>query len=222
MLKLQKTKTYPMLEYILHLSPGILIALVIIIFIGLVSQAALYAKAGEPWAAALVPGWNVMIFVDVVGRPKWQSWIIMVPGIIIMAVILIWRVELNGLFPVIDKETLVAMPGPTLWKDVMIPLVIIGIAALPMIIFTMLIFTEICDSFGQYKTSDKVMAVIFNGAYILFGIALSQAQYEAPWYKKKRGIPYTLPEDPKKIRAAQMAKAQEIKRSQGRSATGRK
>ncbi|MBK9191358.1 MAG: hypothetical protein IPM77_07495 [Crocinitomicaceae bacterium] len=62
-----------MLDYILHLSPGILIALVIVIFIGLVSQAALYAKAGEPWIAALVPVWNVIIFVDVVGRPKWQK-----------------------------------------------------------------------------------------------------------------------------------------------------
>ena len=91
-----------MLDYILHLSPGILIALVIVAFIALVSQAALYAKAGEPWIAAIVPVWNVMVFVDVVGRPKWQSFIIMVPGTAILIMILLNWTQINGLFPVID------------------------------------------------------------------------------------------------------------------------
>lgn len=206
-----------MLDFILHLSPGILIALVIIIFIGLVSQAALYAKAGEPWIAALVPVWNVMIFVDVVGRPKWQSWIIMVPGIIIGAMIVIYWPQLDGLFPVIDPETLVAGAWgvKSTFADAMIPITVMLVASLPMIVFMMIIFTEICESFGKHKTSDKIAAIIFNGAYILFVIALSPAEYEAPWYKKKRGIPYTLPEDPRKKKAEQMAKAKAMAQAHG-------
>ncbi|MBK9590751.1 MAG: hypothetical protein IPO32_04315 [Crocinitomicaceae bacterium] len=214
-----------MLDFILHLSPGILIALAVIIFIGLIAQAALYAKANEPWVAALVPVWNVIIFVDVVGRPKWQSWIIMVPGIIIAAMILIYWPQLDGLFPVIDSETLVAGPWGTKssFADATIPLTVIGIAAVPMIVFMMIIFTEICESFGQHKTSDKILAIIFNGAYILFAIALSPtAQYEAPWYKKKRGLPYTVPEDPRKIKAAQMAKAQAMAKAQGHGHYGKR
>jgi len=205
-----------MLDYILHLSPGILIALVIIVFIGLVSQAALYAKAGEPWAAALVPVWNVMIFVDIVGRPKWQSWIIMIPGFTIMAMIILYWPQIDGLFPVIDPDTKVAYPGPTAWSEVTVPLAVIGIVSIPMIVFMMVIFAEICESFGRHKTSDKILAIVFNGAYLLFAIALSPtAQYEAPWYKKKRGLPYTVPEDPRKIKAAQMAKAQAIAKAHG-------
>lgn len=214
-----------MLDYIMHLSPGILIALVIVIFIGLVSQAALYAKAGEPWVAALVPVWNVMIFVDVVGRPKWQSWIIMVPGFTIMAVILLYWPQLDGLFPVIDSETLVAGPWGTKssFAAATVPLLVIAVASLPMIVFMMIIFTEICESFGRHKTSDKIAAVVFNGAYLLFAIALSPtAQYEAPWYKKKRGLPYTVPEDPRKIKAQQMAKAQAIAKAHGHGHYGTK
>lgn len=214
-----------MLDYILHLSPGILIALVIVIFIGLVSQAALYAKAGEPWVAALVPVWNVIIFVDVVGRPKWQSWIIMVPGLFIGGVILFYWPELNGLFPVIDPDTLEAggWGVKSTFSDAMVPLVMIGVAAIPMIIFMMVIFTEICESFGQHKTSDKILAIVFNGAYVLFAIALSAtAQYEAPWYKKKRGLPYTVPEDPRKIKAQQMAKAQAMAKAQGHGHYGKR
>lgn len=204
-----------MLDYILHLSPGILIALVIIIFIGVVSQAALYAKAGEPWVAALVPVWNVIIFVDLVGRPKWQSIIIMIPGTVIAAVILMNWPEINGLFPVIDPETLVASPGPTSLSDLSTQLIIIGIAMLPMLVFGAIIFTEICDSFGKHKTSDKIYALIFNGAYILFVIGLSPAEYEAPWYKKKRGIPYEMPVDPRKVKAAQMAAAKALAKAAG-------
>ncbi len=214
-----------MLDFILHLSPGILIALAVIIFIGLIAQAALYAKANEPWVAALVPVWNVIIFVDVVGRPKWQSWIIMVPGIIIAAMILIYWPQLDGLFPVVDSETLEAgvWGAKSSFADATVPLAVIGVAAVPMIVFMMIIFTEICESFGQHKTSDKILAIIFNGAYILFAIALSPtAQYEAPWYKKKRGLPYTVPEDPRKIKAQQMAKAQAMAKAQGHGHYGKR
>lgn len=205
----------PMFNYITHLSQGIYIALIIVVFIGLISQAALYAKAGKPWVAALVPIWNVIVFVDVVGRPKWQSWIIMVPGIAMFAVVLLYWPQIDGLFPVVDANK-VAHPGPSTWADVTVPLTIIGIAAIPMIAFMMIIFTEICESFGKHKTIDKVLAIIFNGAYMLFALALaSDVQYEAPWYRKKRGLPYTVPEDPKKIKAQQMAKAQAMAKAHG-------
>ena len=204
-----------MLDYILHLSPGILVALVIVAFIGFVSQAALYAKAGEPWLAALVPVWNVLIFVDLVGRPKIQSLIILIPGTIILVTGILYWPDFNGLFPVIDPTTFVQSPGPTQFSDVMIPLIVIGVCMIPEIIFGAIIFTEICDSFGKHKTSDKVLAIIFNGAYILFVIGLSPAEYEAPWYKKKRGIPYEMPIDPRKVKAAQLAAAKALAKASG-------
>jgi len=204
-----------MLDYILHLSPGILIALAIIIFIGVVSQAALYAKAGEPWVAALVPVWNVIIFVDLVGRPKWQSLIIIIPGTVIATVLVLYWPEINGLFPVFHPVTFAESPGTTSFSDLTVPFTIIGICMIPELVFGAIIFTEICDSFGKHKFSDKVLALVFNGAYILFVIGLSPAEYEAPWYKKKRGIPYEMPIDPRKVKAAQLAAARALAKASG-------
>jgi len=203
-----------MIDYILHLNPGIIIALVIVIFIGIVSQAALYAKAGEPWVAALVPIWNVMIFVDLVGRPKSHSLIILIPGTVMLVTGILYWPEFNSLF-IQNPETLEFFMGPEGFAPVMKPLAIIGIASIPMIIFVMVIFTEICDSFGKHKTSDKILAIIFNGAYILFVIGLSPVEYEGPWYKKKRGIPFVLPVDPKKVKAQQMAAARALSKAAG-------
>lgn len=58
-----------MIDYLMHLSPGVWVALVTLTFIGLVSQISLYAKAGQPAVSALVPVWNVLVFCKVVGRP---------------------------------------------------------------------------------------------------------------------------------------------------------
>ena len=151
------------------------------------------------------------------------SWCIMIPGVIILAIAIIFWPQLDGLFPVIDPNTLEAGPcgEKRSFQDALLPLSIMGVVALPMIIFMMIIFTEICESFGKHTTLDKILAIIFNGAYVLFAIALAaDVQYEAPWYKKKRGIPYTMPEDPKKIKAAQIAKAQAIAKAHGHN--GRK
>ncbi|MBK9191359.1 MAG: hypothetical protein IPM77_07500 [Crocinitomicaceae bacterium] len=149
----------------------------------------------------------------------------MVPGIIILGMIGLYWPQLDGLFPVIDPETLEASAWGTKspFSEAMVPIYVIIGASIPMIIFLMIIFTEICESFGKHTTTDKILAVIFNGAYVLFAIALApNVQYEAPWYKKKRGLPYTVPEDPRKIKAAQMAKAQAMAKAAGHGHYGKK
>ncbi len=182
-----------MIEFLLGLSPGLLVASIIIAFIGLISQMSLYAKAGQAPISALVPGWNVVVFCKVVGRPAIHSLFLIIPGLIIVGTIAAYWPDIDGLFPIHGQGGRL-VPGPTELSDVTVPFSIIGIVSLPIIYFVIVMFTEVCDSFGKHKTIDKVLCVIFNGIYILFALGISDARYEAPWYAKKRKQPYYIPD----------------------------
>lgn len=182
-----------MIEFMLGLSPGLLVAAIIIAFIALISQMSLYAKAGQPAIAALVPVWNVIVFCKVVGRPAIHCLWLIGPGLIIGGVIAFdWNL-FDGLFPVHGQGGALE-PGPTEWSEVTIPFAIIGAAMLPIIYIVIVMFTEVCDSFGKHSTTDKVLCVLFNGAYILFVLGISDARYESPWWARKRGLPYYMPD----------------------------
>ena len=89
-----------MIEFILGLSLGILVAAVIIAFIGLISQMSLYAKAGQPAISALVPVWNVIVFCKVVGRPAKHAIFILGPLVVMLVVVLMFWPQIDGLFPI--------------------------------------------------------------------------------------------------------------------------
>jgi len=48
---------------------GLFIALVVVGFIAIVAQWRLYEKADQPGYACLVPVWNVVVFLRILGRP---------------------------------------------------------------------------------------------------------------------------------------------------------
>lgn len=182
-----------MIEFLLGLSPGLLVASVIIAFIALVSQMALYAKAGQPPIAALVPVWNVVVFCKVVGRPAKHALFLILPGLVMIGALAAYWPVIDGLFPVhgADGEL---MPGPSSMADATIPFVIIGVAAIPLAWIVVQMFIEVCDSFGKHSTADKLMCVFFNGAYILFVLGISNAMYESGWWSRKRGKQYYMPD----------------------------
>lgn len=50
-----------------------------------------FAKAGQPGWAALVPLYNVWVLIQIVGRPQWWFLLLLVPGVNgIVAIILMW------------------------------------------------------------------------------------------------------------------------------------
>ena len=181
-----------MLEFLFGLSPGLLVAAIIFAFLSLVSQMSLYAKAGQPAIAALVPVWNVMVFCKVVGRPAKHAWFLIIPGIVIMGIAAAYWPLLDGLFPVHCQGEW--CPGPTSFSDAKVPFALMGVAAIPLAYFVIVMFTEICDSFGKHSMTDKVLCIIFNGFYILFVLGISTAVYESPWWARKRGKPYYMPD----------------------------
>ena len=50
-----------------------------ILIIGAVGAARLFVKCGQPWLAAVVPFWNVVVLCKVVGRPVRHAWLLLVP-----------------------------------------------------------------------------------------------------------------------------------------------
>lgn len=182
-----------MIDFIMGLSQGIFVAAIILGFIALVSQMSLYAKAGQPAISALVPVWNVIVFCKVVGRPSKHALFLIIPGLVILTALVLYWPQIDGLFPIHGQGGELE-PGPTAWSEVTVPFAIMGAAALPLAIIMILMFIEVCDSFGKHSTIDKVLCVVFNGFYILFALGISSANYEAPWWARKRGLPYYMPD----------------------------
>ena len=58
---------------------GIFVLLIVIGFIAIVAQWRLYEKAGQPGIACLVPIWNVIVFLRIVGRPASHIFLFLIP-----------------------------------------------------------------------------------------------------------------------------------------------
>lgn len=58
---------------------SLLFILGFIVLISLVAQMALFAKAEQPWWAALVPVLNVLVFLRIVGRPSKHIFLFLIP-----------------------------------------------------------------------------------------------------------------------------------------------
>ncbi len=136
----------------------------IIVFIGIVGQWALYEKCDLPGYSCLVPVWNVIVFLKIVGRPTRHAWMVMLPPVFMILPFALWNFEMLGLIPAS---------------------VIAAVFFLPWAYFMTIIYTEICQSFGKLSKVSYVLIVIFNGLY-LFNLALSQDEkYRGPVYKEK-------------------------------------
>lgn len=59
--------------------PAILVLFCILIFIAVIAQWMLYNKAGQPGYACLIPVWNVIVFLKIVGRPASHIFFFLIP-----------------------------------------------------------------------------------------------------------------------------------------------
>lgn len=58
---------------------GIFVIAIIFGFIGIVAQWRLYEKAGQPGIASIVPIWNFIVFLRIVGRPAKHIFLFFIP-----------------------------------------------------------------------------------------------------------------------------------------------
>lgn len=155
---LQKYTIAQLYELFLQLPVWVFVLLCIMVFMGIVGQWALYSKCDLPGYSAIVPVWNVIIFLKIVGRPSKQSWIVMVPPLIMLLSLL-------------------------LIGDLTTSLIIAGLAFLPWAYYVIKVYIEVCHCFGKKNMVSYILIVVFNGLY-LFNLALSQDEkYLGPVYK---------------------------------------
>jgi signal peptidase I len=61
------------------LGDGLFILLIFFLFIAIVAQWRLYERADQPGIASIVPIWNAIVFLRIVGRPASHVWYFLIP-----------------------------------------------------------------------------------------------------------------------------------------------
>ena len=148
---------------------------VVILFIGVVAQWRLYEKANQPGVASIVPVWNLIAFLKIVGRPAWHGLFIIIPSLIMLGVMMVDHVNL---FEFIGS-------GFKGFENVSITFPIFAAATLVFFFFMIKVYIELCDSFGKNTVFDYFLVVILNILYIL-NLSLSyDTVYHGPVYGKR-------------------------------------
>lgn len=60
------------------------------VIVSVVAQWRLYDKAGQPGIASIIPIWNMIVFLKVVGRPASHLWLFLIPGYNIYLLLRVW------------------------------------------------------------------------------------------------------------------------------------
>ncbi len=136
--------------------PPVIIVLVILGLLAIAGQWLLYEKCDLKGIACIVPVWNVIEFLKIMGRPAWQSLIVMIPPPIIIYVLF---------FSTMDFTTTMAVAG--------ILSVIWGV-------YMAMVYIELCQSFGKRTTLNYVLCLVFNGFYVLYLGLSDGTEYQGP------------------------------------------
>lgn len=153
-----------LIEYSISLygkfGPVIFIPIVLFAIVGVGAQWMLYEKCKLKGVASVVPVWNVIEFLKIVGRPSWQSIIVMIPPPVIL-ILLDYPSEISY--------------------------TIIGLLGFIWIAFMVKVYIELCQCFGKNGILDYIFVIVFNGFYVL-SLGLSyEDKYLGPLYNKDEG-----------------------------------
>lgn len=66
-------------NFLAHPPVWFIVVFSITAFITIVAQMALFEKCGQEWWAALIPFYNVVVFLRIIGRPSWQLVYFLIP-----------------------------------------------------------------------------------------------------------------------------------------------
>ncbi len=76
---------------------GVIVVYVAIIAVMIAAQWAMFAKAGKPGWAAIIPIYNIIVMLEIIGKPIWWLFLLLIPCVgVIFAVLMV--VELAKVF----------------------------------------------------------------------------------------------------------------------------
>ena len=153
----------------------VFLVLIVVLFIGTVSQWRLYEKAGQPGLSSVIPVWNFISFLKIVGRPAWQSIFIIIP---LVGILSVFMIDFKDLFAFMGE-------GFKGFSTVAISFPVLAASTIVLSVFMVKVYIELCDSFGKNTVIDYVLVVLLNFLYIL-NLSLSyDTVYQGPVYGKK-------------------------------------
>lgn len=138
--------------------PGNEFALIIIALVlafGILGQWVLYYKCDLPGVACLVPVWNVVVFLKIMGRPAWQSLFLMIPPPVIAYIVL---------------------TGDTS----MVANIVLLLMLITFIGFAVLVYIELCKCFGKNSMVSYLLCLLFNGFYVMYLGMSGDTEYQGP------------------------------------------
>jgi hypothetical protein len=78
------------------LGTGILIFYLVILVVMIAAFWKIFTKAGKPGWAAIIPIYNLIVFLEIVGKPVWWIILLLIPIVnIVIAIILVHRLSLS-------------------------------------------------------------------------------------------------------------------------------
>ncbi len=137
----------------------ILIAL--IAAFGILGQWVLYYKCDLPGIASIVPFWNVITFLKIMGRPAWQVIFFIVPPPVIIYIVY------TGDTSMAANVTLVTMLAV-------------------FVLFSVMLYIELCKCFGKNSFVDYILVLVFNGLYVMYLGMSGDTEYFGPLYGKNK------------------------------------
>ncbi len=154
---------------------GLWVLVPFLAFIGIVAQMRLYAKANQPAISAIVPIWNFIVFMKVIGRPIWHVAYMLLPLAAILGVLMM------------DYADLIAFSsGEVGFSVVSFSLPILALSFVVFSVFSIWAHIDLCNSFGRRTVFDYFLVVVLNVMYVL-NLGLSyEIEYEGPAYGYSR------------------------------------
>ena len=127
---------------------------------GILGQWVLYYKCSLPGISCLVPVWNVIVFLKIMGRPSWQVIFFMLPPPVIAYIIF------TGDTSMVANIALISL-------------------SIIFLIFTVIIYVELCQCFGKNSIGSYITILLFNGLYVLYLGISGDTEYIGPVHGPK-------------------------------------
>ncbi|MCB0483114.1 MAG: hypothetical protein KDC37_00980 [Flavobacteriales bacterium] len=123
----------------------------------ILGQWVMYYKCDLPGIASIVPIWNVVVFLRIMGRPKWQSIFFLVPPPLIFIIVY------TGNTSLLASVSLIVL-------------------LLQFVIFVFVVYIELCKCFGKNNIAHYLACLMLNGLYVMYLGMSGNSEYSGPLY----------------------------------------
>ena len=80
-----------MYKFNYHIPPGLIATIFIVAVFMIIAQWIIYTKAGKPGWAVIIPFYNIILLLEIVGKPWWWLFLLFIPFVNIVIIIMMYH-----------------------------------------------------------------------------------------------------------------------------------